>query len=65
VDRVTEVGRLVILAGDVSKVVMDLGMPPIPGIPWDPRTAGDILEAVDIILEHLREAYASGHDPWD
>jgi hypothetical protein len=65
VDCVTEVGRLVILAGDVSKVVMDLGMPPIPGIPWDPRTTGDILEAVDIILEHLREAYASGHDPWD
>jgi hypothetical protein len=50
---------------DFSKVLVDLGMPPIPGIPRDARTAGDLLEAVDIILEHLRDAYNSGHDPWD
>jgi hypothetical protein len=44
---------------------MDLGMSPIPGIPQDPHTIGDVLEMVDIILECLREAYASGHGPWD
>jgi hypothetical protein len=40
-------------------------MPPIHGIPRDSRMAGDILEAVDSILEHLQEAYASSHDAWD
>jgi hypothetical protein len=33
VERVTEAGRLAILARDVSKVLVDLGMPPISGIP--------------------------------
>jgi hypothetical protein len=65
VDRVTEARRLAIMARDVSKVLVDLVMPPIPGIPQDPRTAGDVLEAVDIILEHLWEAYASDHGPWE
>jgi hypothetical protein len=64
-DCVTEAGRLAILAGDVSKVLVDLGMPPIPGIPRDPCTAGNVLEVVDVILECLREAYASGHAPCD
>jgi hypothetical protein len=41
---------------DVSKVMENLGMPPIPGITQDLRTAGDVLEAVDFILEHLQEA---------
>jgi hypothetical protein len=49
----------------MSKVLEDLGMPPIHGIPRDSRMAGDILEAVDSILEHLQEAYASSHDAWD
>jgi hypothetical protein len=65
VDRVVEAGCLVILVRDVSKVLADLGMAPIPGIPRDLRIGGDVLEMVDIILEHLSEAYASGHDPWD
>jgi hypothetical protein len=30
---VAEVGRLAILARDVSKVLVDLGMPPVPGVP--------------------------------
>jgi hypothetical protein len=64
-DRVVEAGRLSTLVRDVSKVLMDLGMPPIPGIPWDPCKAGNILEAMDVILERLQESYASGHDPWD
>jgi hypothetical protein len=33
VDRVTEAGRLVIMARDVSKVLVDLGMPPSRGSP--------------------------------
>jgi hypothetical protein len=40
-------------------------MPLIPGIPWDPRIAGDVLEAVNVILECVKEAYDFGHDPWD
>jgi hypothetical protein len=47
----------------MSKVLRDLGMPPIPLIPRDLRMAGDVLEVVDIILECLQEAYASGYNP--
>jgi hypothetical protein len=54
VDRITEAGRLAILARDVFKLLVDLGMPPILGIPQDPCTAINILEAVDVILECLR-----------
>jgi hypothetical protein len=32
VERVTEVGRLVILVRDVSKALVDHGMPPVSGI---------------------------------
>jgi hypothetical protein len=62
-DCIVEAERLVTLVRDMSKVLEDLGMPPILGIPWDPRMANDILEVVDVILEHLQEAYASGHNP--
>jgi hypothetical protein len=58
VERVTEVRRLVILARDVFKVLVNLDLTPIPMIPWDARIAGDILKLVGIILERLREAYA-------
>jgi hypothetical protein len=63
VDRVIEAGWLAILARDVSKVLVDLGMPPIPGIPRDPRMTDNVLEAMDVILERMWEAYASGHNP--
>jgi hypothetical protein len=63
VDHITEAGWLAILARDVAKVLVDLGKPPIPGIPRDPHMPGNILVVVDIILERLREAYASGNDP--
>jgi hypothetical protein len=65
VECVAEVGRLAILVCDFSKVLVDLGMPPIPRIPQDSRMTDDVLEAMGVILEQLREAYASGHDPWD
>jgi hypothetical protein len=63
VEHVAKVGQLTILARYVSKALVDLGMPPIPGIPWDPCTASDILEVVGVISEHLREANASDHGP--
>jgi hypothetical protein len=63
VERIAEVGRLAILVRDVSKVLVDLGMPPIPGITWEPRTTDDVLEAVGTILECMQEAYASGYSP--
>jgi hypothetical protein len=53
------------LVRDVSKVLVDLGMPPISGILRDLRRADDILEAAGTILECLREAYTSSHGPWD
>jgi hypothetical protein len=48
-----------------TQVLENLGMPPILGIPCDPRTASDALVAVDVILKHVKEAYDSSHDPWD
>jgi hypothetical protein len=65
VERVAEAGWLAILVRGASKVLVDLGMPPIPRIPWDPHMTDDVLEAVGTILECLWEAYSSGHDPWD
>jgi hypothetical protein len=65
VDCVIEACRLVTLVRDVSKVLEDHGMSPIPGIPRDPCTASDILGVVDIILEDVKEAYNSGYGPWD
>jgi hypothetical protein len=53
VDHVAETGWLVILVSDVSKVLVNLDMPPITRIPLDSCTAGDILVAVDVILELL------------
>jgi hypothetical protein len=63
VDHVIEVGRLATLVRDVSKVLEDLGMSPIPGITRNPRMASDILGAVDIILKHVKDAYAYTSDP--
>jgi hypothetical protein len=62
---ITEAGWLAILVRDISKVLVDLGMPPISGISQDPHMTGDVLELVDVTLECLQEAYASGHFLWD
>jgi hypothetical protein len=56
VESIAEAGRLVILARDATKVLVDLGMPPIPGIPRDPLRADEVLEVVCTILERLWEA---------
>jgi hypothetical protein len=63
VARIAKAGQLTVLMGGISKVLVELGMPPIPWIPQEPGTAGDILETVGTVLEHLREANASNHGP--
>jgi hypothetical protein len=55
VELITKAGWLAILVGDISRVPVDHGMPPILGIPRDLGT----------ILECLWEAHASGHNPND
>jgi hypothetical protein len=65
VRRIAEAGQLGPLGRDVSKVLVDLGTQPVPGIPRDLCTVGHVLEVVGIILERLQEAYASDHHPWD
>jgi hypothetical protein len=64
-EHIVETGQLAILVRDISKVLVDLGMPPIRRIPQDPRRADDVLEVMGVILERLWKAYDSGHDPWD
>jgi hypothetical protein len=41
VECIAEAGRLIILVRDVSKVLVDIDMPPIPEIPWDPHTTDE------------------------
>jgi hypothetical protein len=65
VERVAEAGQLAVLVRDVSKVMVDPGIPPIPGIPRDPCAAGDVLEVANTLFKRLQEAYASRHSPWD
>jgi hypothetical protein len=49
VECAAEAERLAILVGDISKVMLDLGMPPIAGVPQDPCSADDVLEACHIL----------------
>jgi hypothetical protein len=63
--RIAEAGKLAVLVGDISKVMVDLCMPPIPRIHKDPGRASDILEIVGTVPGCLREAYTSGTGPWD
>jgi hypothetical protein len=63
VAHVTKARQLAVLVRDISKVLVDLGMPPILGIPHDPRRASVILEVVGTILDCLWEAYVSCAGP--
>jgi hypothetical protein len=49
----------------ISGVLVDLGMLPIQNIPQLPKSARKQLPVVDLILQHLHEALASGAGPWD
>jgi hypothetical protein len=44
------------LGEDISKVLVDLGTPPILRIPRDPLAANNVLEVAGTILERLCEA---------
>jgi hypothetical protein len=44
VAHVTEVGQFMVLVGDISKALVDLGSPPILRIPQDLGKASDVLE---------------------
>jgi hypothetical protein len=65
VAHVTKVGQLAFLVGNISTVLVDLCMPPIPRSPRDPGKASHILEEAGTILERLREAYSFGVGTWD
>jgi hypothetical protein len=53
------------LMREISEALVDLGMPPIPGILQNPPWAGDVFEAATNVLECLWEGYAFGHGTWD
>jgi hypothetical protein len=63
VAHIAKARQLAVLVRDISKVLVDLGMPPILGIPHDPRRASVILEVVGTILDCLWEAYVSCAGP--
>jgi hypothetical protein len=63
VECVAEAGRLAILVWFISKVMGDLRIPPILGIPKPSCMVGNILETVGTVLECLWEAYASSNGP--
>jgi hypothetical protein len=56
---------LAALVEDISKALVDLGLPHIQGIPQDPGKARDVQEVADVILERLQEAYTFDANPWD
>jgi hypothetical protein len=64
-DCVTETGWLAILVRDVSKVLLDRGMPPISGIPRDLCMAGDLLGGGGRRPGASTGGYASGNNPWE
>jgi hypothetical protein len=53
VECVAEARQLAVLVGDISKVLVDHGMPPILEIPQDLGTVGDVLRVRGTILEGL------------
>jgi hypothetical protein len=59
--RVREAGG----SGQRDVALVDLGLPPIRDIPQVPMRAQEVLKAAGVILEHLREAHASGAGPRD
>jgi hypothetical protein len=50
---------------EISDALVDLGVFPIRDIHEHPQSAQDVLTAVGLILECLREERDSGAGPWD
>jgi hypothetical protein len=62
-ESITEAEELGALAMETSKGLVDLGLPPIQRVPWVTRKAHEVLEAVGVFLECLREAHVSSTGP--
>jgi hypothetical protein len=58
-DHVTEAEELASLMTNISKVLMDLGLSPIQGIPQVRNKAQEVLKVTGSILERLREVPTS------
>jgi hypothetical protein len=58
-------GELSTLFMEASNTLVDLGMLPIRDIPQLPKTAHEVMVAVGLILERMREGHASSTGPWD
>jgi hypothetical protein len=58
-DHVTEAEELASLMTNISKVLMDLGLSPIQGIPQVRNKAREVLKVTGSILERLREVPTS------
>jgi hypothetical protein len=62
-EHATEVVQLSRLVMEISDALVDLGMFPIRDLPVQLRSAQDVLMAASLVLEHLREEYASDASP--
>jgi hypothetical protein len=58
-DHVTEAEELASLMTNISKVLMDLGLSPIQGVPQVRNKAREVLKVTGSILERLREVPTS------
>jgi hypothetical protein len=63
-ERVIEAVKLSQLVREISDALVNLGVIPIWDIPQHPKLAQDVLTAVGLVLERLREEHASSVDPW-
>jgi hypothetical protein len=62
---VTEAEKLSMLVVGISNALIDLKMLPIRDIPQILKSVLEVLIAVGLILERLREEHASGAGPWE
>jgi hypothetical protein len=58
-------GKTLKLVMEISNALVDEGKLPIQDIPQLPKLAQEVLAAIELILERLREEQASEADPWD
>jgi hypothetical protein len=61
----SKAGKLAALVVEAPNTLMDLRMLPIWEVPQNPKSTQEALKPASIILERLREAYASSAGPWD
>jgi hypothetical protein len=64
-ERTTEARRLLQLAVGISNALVNLGMLLVWEIAQFLKSAQEVLTMTGLLLEHLREARASGAGPWE